>query len=348
VHVVVTGGAGFVGSNLALAIRGGISGARVTAFDNLHRRGSEQNIPRLLEAGVQFLHGDVRSRSDLELLPPFDVLLECSAEPSAVTSDARSRDYLLDTNVRGAIHCAELCTKNRAALLFLSSSRVYPIRLLEDLELRETDTRYELRDRQRIPGVSEAGVSEDFPLEGPRSFYGASKYAAEVVLREYAHACDLPLVVNRCGVIAGPWQFGKVDQGVVAYWVISHCRGEPLTYIGFGGAGKQVRDVLHVSDLADLVLAQIQDPRPYQGRTLNVGGGCQNAVSLVELTELCRSVTGKETAMGSEPETRYADVPLFITDHSRITDICGWRPQRPVAQVVADIYAWIQERDSPG
>ena len=110
------------------------------------------------------------------------------------------------------------------------------------------------------PGASPAGIAEDFPLEGARTLYGATKLAAELLVAEYADAFGLQAVIDRCGVIAGPWQMGKVDQGVFTYWMLAHHFGRPLRYIGYGGAGKQVRDLLHVDDLVDLVDEQLADP----------------------------------------------------------------------------------------
>ncbi len=122
--------------------------------------------------------------------------------------------------------------------MFLSTSRVYPIAPLESLALEETDTRFELAAEQPIAGASPAGIAEAFPLGGARSLYGATKLSAELLIEEYRAAYGLPAVVNRCGVIAGPWQMGKVDQGVFTYWMLAHHFRRPLRYIGFGGGGQ--------------------------------------------------------------------------------------------------------------
>jgi len=342
-HILITGGAGFVGSNIALALKSRIDGARVTAFDNLHRRGSERTLSRLKAGGVEFIHGDVRQPGDLAAVGPIDFLVECSAEPSVQAVGDGQRDFLLGTNLTGALHCAELCLKHGAGMLFVSTSRVYPIEPLVQCRYTEGETRLLLADEQAVPGVSAHGVAEDFPIDGPRSFYGATKYAAEVMLAEYAHAFDLPVVLNRCGVIAGPWQFGKVDQGVTAFWVIAHMRQQALKYIGFGGTGKQVRDILHVADLTDLVELQVLRPEHFQGQVFNVGGGEASSVSLQELTTICEDVTGNRLEIGCEPETRYADVPIYITDNRRITAHCGWQPSRDVGDIVRDVHAWLVE-----
>ena len=111
-------------------------------------------------------------------------------------------------------------------------------------------------------------------------------------------------MIDRCGVIAGPWQMGKVDQGVFTHWMLAHHFGNPLSYIGFGGEGKQVRDLLHVDDLVDLVERQLLDPAAWDGRTVNVGGGRECSLSLLETTEICRELTGNEVPIEPVAETR--------------------------------------------
>jgi CDP-paratose 2-epimerase len=341
---VVTGGAGFVGGHVALAIAEALEGAEVIAFDSLRRRGSESNLERLRKGGVVFVHGDVRSRSDLDGIGAFDFLVECSADPAVTAVESGRREFSLETNLQGAVHCVEACHRHDAGLLFLSTSRVYPIATLRGARLRETAERFELEAEQSVPGLSEHGVSEAFPLTGARSFYGATKYAAEVVLAEYADAFGLPLVVNRCSVVAGPWQFGLVDQGVLSWWVLQHLRGEPLHYIGFGGTGKQVRDFLHVEDLCRLLLAQLREPERFAGRTFNVGGGAVNRASLRQLTSLCQRATGRRVPVSPLVEDRYADVPVFVTDHRRLTEHCGFAPRHGVERIVEDVAAWLRAR----
>ena len=159
------------------------------------------------------MHGDVRERSDLEALPRVDALVECSAEPSALAGAHGDTAYPVGANLLGAYHCLELARRDGAEFVFLSTSRVYPFGTLGTLRLEEAATRLELADAQDVPGASVAGIAEDFPLEGARTLYGATKLAAELLIAEYAAGFGLPTVIDRCGVIAGPWQMGKVDQG---------------------------------------------------------------------------------------------------------------------------------------
>jgi CDP-paratose 2-epimerase len=345
VRVLVTGGAGFVGGNLCVELAGRHPDWEIVALDNLYRRGSELNLPRLDQAGVEFVRGDVRETGDLDAAGPCEALVECSAEPSAM-SGYEDTSYPFQTNLVGAYHCLEHARANGAYFVFLSTSRVYPVAPLRELRLEEAETRFELAAEQPIEGASAEGISERFPLEGVRTFYGTTKLAAELLIAEYAEAFGVRGVVDRCGVIAGPWQMGKVDQGVFAWWLLSHHFGRPLSYIGYGGSGKQVRDLLHVLDLVDLVEEQLTEPQRWSGVTANVGGGRDCSLSLLETTAICRELTGNDVPIRSEPAPRPGDVPLYLSDCTRLFTHTSLTPRRGPREIIADVHAWVRENES--
>jgi CDP-paratose 2-epimerase len=340
-RLLITGGAGFVGSNLAVSLAQRHPEWEVVALDNLYRRGSELNLPRLEEAGVEFVEGDVREPEGLGRIGELAALVECSAEPSVMSGVDGDTGYLVHTNLTGAYNCLELARRDGAFVVFLSTSRVYPVEPQVDLKLEEAETRFELAAEQDVPGVSPAGISERFPLDGARTLYGATKLAAELLIEEYRASLGVPAVIDRCGVIAGPWQMGKVDQGVFTHWMLAHHFGNPLSYIGFGGEGKQVRDLLHVEDLVDLVERQLLDPGAWDGRTVNVGGGREISLSLRETTAICQRLTGNEVPITPVAETRQGDVPIYLSDCERIFNLDEWRPRRSAEQVLADIHDWV-------
>ena len=340
-RLLITGAAGFIGSSLALGLARRHPDWEVAGLDSLRRRGSELNLPRLREAGVRFVHGDIRQPADLAEAGPFDALLECSAEPSVLAGVDGGRDFVVHTNLLGAYHCFEAAARHGAHVVFLSTSRVYPVAGLEGLAFREGETRFELLDDQPLPGASAEGVSERFPLEGRRTLYGATKLAAEQLLAEY----DVPWTVNRCGVIAGPWQLGKVDQGVFTHWALSHKAGRPLRYLGYGGSGKQVRDLLHVEDLVELAELQLREREAWDGATLNVGGGRACSLSLLEATQLCRELSGNDVPIEGTSEGRPGDVRIYLSDCSALHDRTSWRPQRGPRDILADIFAWIDANE---
>ncbi len=340
-RVLVTGGAGFIGGNVATALAARHADWELIALDNLHRRGSELNVERLRERGIRFVRGDVRSPEELRSVGAFDALIECSAEPSVLAGLDGSPDYVVGTNLTGAYNCLELARLRNADLVFLSSSRVYPVAGLAGLSLFEAPTRFELADQQPLAGASAAGISEAFPMTGPRTIYGTTKLAAELLIEEYRAAYGLRAVVDRCGVVAGPWQMGRVDQGVFSYWLLAHHFERPLSYFGYGGSGKQVRDLLHVEDLVTLLDEQLQAPERWDGAVVNVGGGRECSLSLLETTALCERITGRRCVIEAVADPRPGDVPVYISDCARLFEITGWRPTRGPEQILADTYEWI-------
>ncbi len=289
------------------------------------------------------MHGDVRNAEYLEptALQP-DLILECSAEPSVLAGYA-SPGYVLQTNLVGTINCLELARQTEADFIFLSTSRVDPIAYLKALKFTETETRFQLMEQQPLQGASSQGISEEFPLDKARSLYGSTKLASELLIAEYANAYSMRTLINRCGVLTGPWQMGKVDQGVFALWMACHYFLKPLKYIGYGGTGKQVRDFLHLADLLDLIDLQIHSLEELKGQTFNVGGGAINTLSLHETTELCQEITGHQISITPVPETRPGDVPIFVTDSRKVMAATGWQPQRDAKTTLSEIYEWIEQ-----
>lgn len=343
--ILITGGAGFVGSSIAVGLRAHSDQYNIIALDNLKRRGSELCLQRLRDAGVEFVHGDIRMYDDLESAGDVDLVIECSAEPSVLAGYGDdSPNYVLNTNLVGTLNCLELTRRRGAGIIFLSTSRVYPMGTINSLNLREDDTRFTLTDDQPVPGASSNGLSEAFPLEGNRSLYGATKLCSELILQEYLEMYDLNGVINRCGVLTGPWQMGKVDQGVVVLWMARHIFGGQLKYIGYGGNGKQVRDILHVNDLLSLVIHQMENLESLSSRVFNVGGGTDISVSLCELTEYCQEISGRKIEIASDTQDRPADIPIYITDNARVTQATGWTPTTSVVDILTDVHAWINDR----
>lgn len=342
-RVLIPGGAGFVGSSLAIALKSRHPDWTIICLDNLRRRGSELNLTRFRKLGIEFVHGDIRSETDLDpAVLQVDTILDCSAEPSVLAGFSSPR-YVLQTNLVGTINLLELARQLQSRLLFLSTSRVYPIAALKAIPLVETATRFEIAPNPAIAGVSVKGISEQFPLAGSRSLYGATKLASELLIEEYREAYGIPTIVNRCGVLTGAWQMGKVDQGVFVLWVAAHYFQKPLKYIGYGGTGKQVRDLLHIDDLVDLVDYQLKHFSDLDGSVLNVGGGIENSLSLLETTQLCEAITGKTIAIERLIEERPGDVPIFVTDSTEVSNRTGWFPKKNPHQTLEEIYHWIVE-----
>ena len=344
-NILITGGAGFVGSSMALQLKAKYPTYEIYVLDNLKRRGSELNIPRLKAANIHFVHGDIRNKEDFDGLPKIDLILEASAEPSVLAGIDSTPDYLINTNLSGTINCLNFATKNKSDFIFLSTSRIYPIETIESINFTEANTRFEIAEQQTIKGFSKNGISEDFPLDNYRSLYGTTKLASELFIQEYKQFFGLKTVINRCGVLTGPWQMGKIDQGVVVLWIAKHFWNQPLSYIGYGGTGKQVRDMLHTDDLFRLIDWQMHHLDEINGEIFNVGGGTEISLSLNEMTTLCEEITGNKIPIKQVPENRTADIRIYITDNSKVTSKTGWKPQISPKQIFSEIYEWIKENE---
>ena len=349
-NLLVIGGAGFVGSSLCKYFKNEYAEWKIMAFDNLKRRGSELNLPILRDLGIEFVHGDIRNRADLhDLNGNYDVIIDASAEPSVhAGTRGQSPKYLIDTNLVGILNCLEFARCRSGSMVFLSTSRVYSIPALRSIRLLEKASRFEPEDGGQPHGFSKAGVSEEFPTVGAgfRSLYGTTKLASELFVEEYAVNYDYPAIINRCGVIVGAGQFGRTDQGVFTLWVAKHVFNGQLSFTGFGGRGKQVRDLLHPVDLFQLIKRQLPRLTEFRGTVFCVGGGLRGSVSLLEYTMICQDVTGKKIEIGSSPDTANVDVPYFVTDCLKAKDTFSWQPEMIPHQIVRDIYAWLSAYSS--
>lgn len=347
INILVTGGAGFVGSYLCRMYKERYPSANIVALDNLHRRGSEFNLKDFKDRGIRFIHGDIRCQGDLDAIEGvFDLFIEASAEPSVIAGLNRPDNYAIQTNLTGTINCLNFALKSAGHFIFLSSSRVYSIDPLLNIPLKEGDSRFHIDSPKAfMRGLSTQGINEEFPTNTARSLYGATKLASELLIQEYVRAYGLKAVINRCGVICGPGQFGKVEQGVFTLWVVNHYLKKPLKYTGFGGKGKQVRDILHPKDLFEALNLQNEKTDALSGEIFNLGGGLDISVSLLELTQICKEITQNEVPINSVQSTLSVDIPFYVTDYGKATQAFGWQPKCSVEDTVKDIYRWIVQNE---
>lgn len=339
-RLLVTGAAGFVGSTLIDSLLAARAGLEIIGFDNLHRPGSEINRTRLADLGVRLVHGDLRLASDLAALPSADWAIDAAALPSVLggVGGPGSSRQLLEHNLGGTLNIAEYCKAHGAGLVLISTSRVYSIDVLSSLPVIVEGDGFALDPARPLPsGVTAAGVSEACSTAPPVSLYGTSKVAAEQVALEYGHTFDLPVRVNRCGVLAGAGQFATPGQGIFSYWVHAHREQAPLTYIGFGGQGHQVRDCLHPRDLVPLILTQI-DAGMDRGRPdlVNVSSGTTGSMSLRELTQWCATRFGP-VPIDSDPVERVFDLPWVVLDATLAREAWGWAPEIGVDSILSEI-----------
>jgi CDP-paratose 2-epimerase len=337
-RILITGACGFVGSTLARGLREQRPGWEILGLDNFSRAGSETNRLKLHQLGVKVCHGDIRNPSDLEALSGCDWILDAAANPSVLAGvDGKtSSRQLIEHNLSGTLHLLELAKSWRAGFLMLSTSRVYSIRELAAIPVEPAGGRFVPQTGLQRAGLTMEGVTEVFSTEPPLSLYGATKRASELLALEYGQTFDLPVFINRCGVLAGAGQFGRVDQGIFSFWIHSWAGRRPLKYIGFGGTGRQVRDCLHARDLLPLVLAQLESPNRAVARVLNASGGLANSASLLQLSAWCEQRFGRHS-VAAEPATRPFDVPWLVLDATQAAQAWNWRPRTTLETVWTEI-----------
>lgn len=326
-RIIITGATGFVGISIVQYLREYFDNVELIGVDNLSRRGSEYNLERLKKFDCRFCHGDIRTKEDIDDLPKANWIIDCAAIPTVTAGVSSGTVALINNNFTGTVHLLEKCRKDNAGFIILSTSRVYNIDQLNQLPLLENENRFSVDLNASFPvGFSPNGIAENFSTSAPVSLYGATKIASEVLALEYHYAFGFPVWINRCGVIAGPGQFGKIDQGIISFWIYQYLLDKPLSFIGFGGKGKQVRDFIHPYDIFRLMALQIQNPTAIVPRTINVGGGNTVSLSLAELDFFCRDHLGISKTINSISETRGFDIPFYITDYSKATEYWNWKP----------------------
>src|ERR1051326_1294336 len=338
-RILITGACGFVGSTIALALREGWPDWHVVGLDNLIRPGSETNRASLKKHGINLTHADIRNPSDLETIARCDWILDAAANPSVLAGvDGKSSPrQLLEHNLFGTVNLLELARAWSSGFLMLSTSRVYSIHHLAAIRVQAKAARFEPNVKKtKLVGLSSRGVAEDFSTTPPLSLYGSSKLASEILACEYAEAFKLPVFINRCGVLAGAGQFGKIDQGIFSFWIHSWRARRPLKYIGFNGTGLQVRDCLHARDLVPLLVKQIKQPKKDAPRIINISGGIKQSASLLELSAWCENRFGKSNISGAKESLPF-DVPWLVLDSSLARNVWRWSPQTSLEAIWNEI-----------
>lgn len=300
-NILITGGAGFIGTNLCLSLS---KKNKIFCVDNFHRESSSLNRPILLSNNINIIEENICTYKGLAL-PKIDFIIHCASEPSVLKGTDNPME-MININIIGTANTLELARKHNAKLIFISTNRVYPYK-------------------------------NDF-----RSIYGVTKLSAEMIINEYLGNYNIDYIINRCGIISGRFQDGRIDQGLIAYWIKQHLIGGKLDYIGFGGEGLQIRDALHVDDLCDLINIQIKDFDKLKNQTFNVGGGVTNSFNLRQLTDLVSLITKKKIKIGSIKQTRKGDIETYITARGYTSLTTGWKPKRNLMQIIIDTTKWME------
>ena len=337
--ILITGGCGFIGCNLADALA--TRGDKVVVFDNLSRAGVRENAQWLkLRHGelVSIMTGDIRDAiSVIEAVRGARAVLHLAAQV-AVTGSLQEPIDDFEINARGTLNVLEAIRIHNpsAPMIFASTNKVYG-RLVQDSEIEQVGNRH-VPINARLAG----GVTEDVPLDF-YSPYGCSKGAADQYVRDYARVYGMDTAVLRMSCIYGPRQFGTEDQGWLAHFMLRSILGEQLTIFG---DGLQVRDALHVSDAAAAWIAVLENIGSVRGRVFNLGGGPENAISLLELIDQIALMRGVAPALSFD-QWRPGDQPWYVSRFDALTSAVGWMPQVPLREGLQSLLGWLEGRFSP-
>tara|TARA_B100002051_G_C16719835_1_gene631679 strand:- start:166 stop:1185 length:1020 start_codon:yes stop_codon:yes gene_type:complete len=326
--ILITGGCGFVGTNVAIFLN---KKYKVDCLDNLSRKGSKYNLEILKKNRIRNFNIDIENFNQLKKLPKYDIVIDCCAEASVEVSK-KDIDRVVNTNLIGTYNILKKIKKDKSKIIFLSSSRIYPIKNFNE-NIKSKNIKKKL--------IIKKLVNENDNKNGPKSLYGFTKLASEMLIEEFSYAFNIKFLINRCGVISGPLQFGKQDQGFISLWIWRHLNKKKLNYIGFGGNGHQVRDVLHIEDLLSLIDLQIKNFGKINNKIFTVGGSKKSYTSLKNLTNICSKLTGNKIKMGKIISTSNYDIPYYISDNSYVSKTYKWKPLKTIYNVVYDTYIWI-------
>lgn len=336
--VLITGGAGFIGTNVAAYWLA--QGQPVLIFDNFSRPGVRNNLDWLVRrfgSLVRVEAADIRDEWAVRQAVSCACRVYHFAAQVAVTTSLMDPVSDFEINARGTFNVLE-ATRRQAdppPLLFTSTNKVYGN--LRQMELLETSNRYTPTDRT----MRERGANEDQPLDF-HSPYGCSKGAADQYVLDFARCYNLPAVVFRMSCIYGPHQCGTEDQGWVAHFLLSALHDEPVTIYG---DGKQVRDVLFVDDLVDAMALALDRIDATRGRAFNIGGGPRNAISLLELLDLIEGVHGRRPDVCLAP-WRKGDQRYYVSDTRNLESATGWNPRISPDEGVERLYRWLEKNRS--
>ena len=329
--ILITGGCGFVGSNLALFLKK--KGFTVHTLDNLTRKGSKYNSNLLKKQKIKNYKINISNIKKIKSLPKYDLILDCCAE-AAVEISKNDFDKVINTNLIGTINILKKSKNDKSKIIFISSSRIYPLE-----EMNKVIKNKNLKSKIKISKM----FSEKDKIIGPKTIYGLTKLCSEMLIEEFSYEYKLKYLINRCGVISGPLQFGKQDQGFVSLWIWRHLNKKKLSYIGYGGYGNQIRDVLHIDDLSELILLQIKNINKINNKLFTVGGSKTSYTSLSQLTKLCQKITGNKIKMGKVSKTSSYDIPYYLSDNTHVSNTYRWKPKRNINQVVMDTFLWLKK-----
>tara|TARA_Y100000816_G_scaffold250113_1_gene199920 strand:- start:506 stop:1528 length:1023 start_codon:yes stop_codon:yes gene_type:complete len=329
--ILITGGCGFVGTNISLYLSS--RGFKIQTLDNLSRIGSKYNLKLLKKNNIKNYKINIHDYKKIKKLPKYDLIIDCCAE-AAVELSRKDIDKVINTNLIGTLNILKKIQEDNSKIIFLSTSRVFPI-----AETNKVLKSKKITSKLKIKKL----FSEKDVTNGPKTIYGLTKFSSEMLIEEFSYAFNLKYIINRCGVISGPLQFGKQDQGFLSLWVWKHLNKDKMKYIGYGGNGHQLRDVLHIDDLCELIFMQIKKFNKIYNKLFTVGGSKHSYTSLLELTKICEKITNNKIKFSKITKTSIYDIPYYVTNNNLVKNTYNWKPKKNINKIVKDVFDWLNK-----
>jgi len=331
--IAILGGCGFIGSNLCIYLKKKLKRTNIISIDNISGKGSKFNIKRLKNNNIKNLRIDLSQETAFKNIGKIDLFINCCSDPT-VENSKKYISQVIKSNFLSTLNMLNHAIKYRSKIIYFSTSRVYSINKINELV---KDKNF----KKRISIINK--ISEKFDTSAVRSIYGSTKIFSEDLIKEYSYLYNLEYVINRCGIVTGPWQFGKKEQGLFSFWMKKHIMGEPIKFIGYGGYGNQIRDVLHIEDLNKLIFKQIIHIKKMNNMIFNVGGGPKNKISLKNLTKKCEKITNNICKKSKIKSTSNYDIPYYVTDNKKVSRLYKWKPEKNINHILQDLYKWMKE-----
>ena len=324
--ILITGGCGFVGSNLAIYLQKELKNFNIFSADNLNKNYSKFNLNILRKMKIKNYKVDISSNKFLKIKKKFDFIIDCSADPAVENSRKETRS-VFNNNLKTTFNILEKTKKDKSKIIFISSSRIYPI----------------IESKKKFRNKNNSFFDEQTQTDGIKSLYGFTKFASELLIKEYSYIFNIKYIINRSGIITGPLQFGKVEQGVISLWLWRHLNNLKLDYIGFGGKGHQIRDILYVDDFSLLIKKQILAFSKINNQLFCIGGGKKNSITLKQLTAKCQKITENIPYIGSIPKSSMYDIPIFVSSNKKIKKFYNWSPKTDINQILKLNLKWLED-----
>ena len=328
-NIIITGGCGFVGSSLCLFLKKNFKNLNILSIDNLSKNYSKFNEKILKKRGISNKNINIGKFNSLKKIKfKADFIIDCSAEP-AVEVSRRKIVGVLESNFLSTVNVLEKAKEDKSKVIFISSSRVYPI-----------ETSY-IKFKKYRRFKKHLAYSENLNFSGQKTIYGFTKYSSERLIEEYEYSEKIKYIINRCGLITGPGQYGKVEQGLVSLWMWRHINKIDLSYKGYDGKGVQVRDILFIEDFCKLIFLQIKKFNIFENNLFCIGGGHKNTTDLRNLTKICERISKNKVKISQNLQTSIYDIPYYVSSLKKIKKFCNWEPKIKLDDGLKDIYNWM-------